>query len=173
METSKNNFPVPLPNCGVIFLHFYLTQFFEQQGLLLNKEFKNSNSKIKAIQLLLYLATSQVDFKEDFELSFFKILVEIPNDESITFSKPLNQKEISDCRVVLQSLIEHWSVLKKTSIETLQIQFLQRKGLVMFEDESIKVHLEQSGLDILLTYFPFDYSLVKFDWLKKLLRTSI
>ena len=173
METSKNNFPLPLPNCGIIFLHFYFTQFFEQQGLLLNKKFRNRTCKIKAIQLMLFLATSKIEFNEDLELSFFKILVEIPTNDLVTFPKPLTEREITDCRVVLQSLIEHWSVLKKTSIETLQIQFLQRKGLVMFEEESIKVHLEQSGLDILLTHFPFNYSLVKFEWLKNLLRTSI
>lgn len=128
METSKNNFPLPLPNCGIIFLHFYFTQFFEQQGLLLNKKFRNRTCKIKAIQLMLFLATSKIKFNEDLELSFFKILVEIPTNDLVTFPKPLTEREITDCRVVLQSLIEHWSVLKKQVSKLYRFNFFREKA---------------------------------------------
>ena len=169
LENSDETIQKHFPNCGIIFLHAYLNQFFEEQGILINKKFKNRRCKIKAIQLMLYLATSKLDFNEDSELSFFKILVDIPTDDFITFPKPLIKKEKAECDIVLQSLIEHWSVLKKTSIETLQYQFIQRNGLLSKEEKSIEIHLEKSGVDILLEHFPFNYSIIKLVWLKKIL----
>lgn len=169
LEKPENSLQKLLPNCGIIFLHAYLKPFFEAQGLLQNKKFKNRKSQIKAIQLLHYLATYKVDFKDNSELFFLKLLIEIPTADFITFPKPLTKKEKTECEIIMQNLIEHWTVLKKTSIQTLQNQFIQRKGLVSMEEKSIEIHLEKSGVDILLEHFPFNYSMIKLPWMKRLI----
>ncbi len=173
MENVENNLQKRFPNCGIIFLQPYVNQLFEEQELLLNNKFENRAAKIKAIQLLYYLATSKVGFAEAEDLSIFKILVEIPAEELIVFPKPLTKKEKDVCEIVLQSLIKHWSALKNISIEGLQTQFIQREGLMNITENSIEINLEASAVDILLDQIPFNYSLIKLPWLEKLFVTKI
>lgn len=173
MEKQDPTFQKRFPNCGIVFLHPFLTQLFEEQELLLNKKFKNRASQIKAIQLLHYLATSKIDFEDADELYILKILIGIPTDDLIIFPKPLTKKEESACDIVTRSLIQHWSVLKNVSIAGLQKQFIQKEGLINIRENAIEIYLETSSLDILLDQIPFNFSLIKLPWLQKFLTVSI
>ena len=173
MKTQNNHLQKRLSNCGIVFLHPYLNPFFEAQGLVRNKKLKNRSCQIKAIQLMLYLATSTSDFTEADELSFFQMLVEFPTNDFIVFQKPLTQKEKNDCNIVLQSLIDQWSALKSISIEGLQEQFIQREAIISDTESSIEINIETSSVDVLLDTIPFNFRNVKLPWLKKLLITVI
>lgn len=155
-------------HCGVLFLHPYFNELFTKSGLLDNTLFINLEAKIKAAQMLFYMATSKnLATEEDYR--FFKTLLEIEEDVFIPCLIALSNEEKSDCIFFIKKLILDWSVLKSTAIETLQKQFFQRNGVVMLEKQSINVHLEKSAFDVLLEHYPYNYSLIKLSWLDKLL----
>lgn len=162
-----------LEHCGIIFLHPYLKILFEKENLIINNVFINRSAKVKALQLLYYLATFKTECIEEAELAFFKIILEIPEYTFIHFPKALTVNEKEDCRELLDSIIENWTVLKKTGPESVQNQFLKRKGIVKIAEKSLEIHLEKSGVDILLEHFPYNYGIVKLPWFQKIIITVL
>ncbi len=152
-----------LHNCGILLLHPYLTSLFEEIGILKDKKFKNRKSQIKALQLMFYICTFKENV-EEYEILFFKILVGLPINEFIIFSEPITISAKQKCRNVIEKLIEDWKVLKKTSLESVQQNFLQRKALLFDNEQSIEVHLETSSFDVLLEHLPFNFSIIKTPW---------
>lgn len=163
-ETSEQHFR----NCGLIFLHSYWNELFKRCDLLEIKAFKGVESQIKAVYLLHYLATFQTEAEED-DFQFLKILVGLKEEVIIPPIFKLNENEKRLYKFLLENLIKEWAILKSTSIETIQQNFLQRNGVIRVEDRTIDIYLEKSAFDVLLDHFPYNYSLIKLKWLDKLL----
>lgn len=163
----------PLSNCGIIFLYPFLPIFFKEHELLLVKEFKNKDSKIKAIQLLHYLATSKVDFLEETDLDFFKFLVGFPQEDLINFPEKLNKSEINSCLILLQSFLKNWSPMKNVSIESVQHHFIQKKGMISEKETTIEIILAEDPVDLLLDRLPYNYGMIGLPWLKKIMMVDV
>lgn len=114
------------------------------------------------------MATFQTDAEED-DFQFLKILVGLKEELFIPPIFKLNENEKRLCKFLLENLIKEWAILKSTSIETIQQNFLQRNGVIRVEDRTIDIYLEKSAFDVLLDHFPYNYSLIKLKWLEKLL----
>jgi hypothetical protein len=71
-----------------------------------------------------------------------------------------------------RSVISHWKVLNGSSIESLQILFLQRWGLLVVEKNEINLQIENRAFDNLLEHLPWTYSLFKFPWIDPLFKTD-
>jgi len=65
---------------------------------------------------------------------------------------------------MLDSLIEHWSVLRNTSRNGLIKSFIERKGLVQKTDKNFSIQVEKSSIDILLESLPFGILTIKLPW---------
>lgn len=157
-----------LKYCGVIFLHTYWCELFASLHLLENKSFIDQEAKIKAVYILYYLVTfKEVADEDDFE--FFKLLVGIEGNLFIPPNFKLEKEEKLQCKIIIEKLIQEWRILKSTSIEIVQQNFLQRNGTLKQEERTIDIHLEKSGFDVLLDDFPANYSLIKLKWLDKLI----
>lgn len=166
-EYKRSN-PILFRNCGIILVHPFLQVIFTELNLLSEKTFPTFADQVKAVQILLYLSTSSDQFDEK-EIHFLKLIVGLNADVFICWETPLTQDEKKCCQDVLEVLIKEWSVLKNTSVSTLQSQFLQRQGLVENNEKSIEIRWQKNALDILLNQFPFNYSIVKLPWLNKFL----
>lgn len=81
----------------------------------------------------------------------------------------LTKVEKEACSDLWNNLIKDWTILKSTSIETLQQNFISRSGTINVELQTIDVYLENSNFDILLEHYPYNYSIIKLSWLKKLI----
>jgi hypothetical protein len=73
---------------------------------------------------------------------------------------------------MLLALIEHWSVLKNTSIDGLRESFLKRSGKLSIENNNWLLQIEQRPYDMLLQQLPWGISMIKLPWMKKLLITE-
>lgn len=154
-------------NCGSLLLHPFFKHFFNEFDLLDKNQFKDETAKIKAIQILHFAVTSSESSDEQ-SIHFLKLLVDLPQNTFVVFSETLTKVEKSKCMELVQQLISEWKILKSTSVETVQQNFLQRKGLVHIQEKNIEIQLEKSGFDILLEQFPYNYSIVKLPWQNKL-----
>lgn len=157
-----------LKYCGVIFLHTYLNEVFEKFSLLHGKAFNDVGAQIKAVYILYYLVTYQTEAEED-DFEFLKLLVGLDTAQFIEPIVELNAIEKEFCTQILQKFIFEWSVLKNTSIEIIQHNFLQRNGVLRKGERTLDLYLEKSVFDVLLDHFPYNYSLVKLKWLDKLI----
>ena len=73
---------------------------------------------------------------------------------------------------MLQSVLEYWTILKNTSIESLRESFLMRAGKLSFDGKEWLLQVEQKGYDVLLQNLPWNISMIKLPWMKYLLRTE-
>lgn len=161
------------PNCGIVIMHVFLSKFFQNLGLLEGEKIKNRNAQIKAIQLLHYLSTATNHFAEQSDITIFKVLVNLPQQEHIAFKEQLTAIEIGECKFLFQSFINHWSAVKKTSINEIQRLFIQKRGIIIEKEQSIEIYLEKSPIDFLLDQLPYNYHILKLPWIKNLFSVII
>lgn len=161
------------PNCGIIIMHVFLPEFFQNIGLLENKKFKNRTAQIKAIQLLHYLSTSTNHFAEQSDITIFKVLVNLPQQEHITFREQLTAIEIADCEFLFQAFLNHWSAVKEASINEIQRLFIQKRGIIIEKEQSIEIYLEKNPIDLLLYQLPYNYHILKLPWIKNIFSVTI
>lgn len=159
--------------CGIIFIHPYINQFFSNLELLENNQFKNEAAQIKAVQVLYFLATSNTDYQEQSELEILKRFVGLSSDNMISFPNNLTAADQKECLFLLQSFIANWDALKNCNVEIVQKHFLRKLGKILEKDETFKIVLEKSPLDLLLNTIPFSYSIVKLPWLNYVITTRI
>lgn len=158
-----------ISNAGLVVVAAFLPALFN--ALKLTPDGQNHASEY-AVCLVNYLATGKKEMQE-FELVLPKVLCGIPLETVVDptlFS--LNEETKREIENVLSSVIEHWSVLKNTSIQGLQESFLQREGKLVQKGNNWNLHVEQKAYDMLLQQLPWNMSMVKFPWMSGLLTTE-
>jgi hypothetical protein len=74
---------------------------------------------------------------------------------------------------LLESVVLHWTILKKTSVGGLREGFLQRSGrLRRAENHSWLLDVERQGHDVLLNYLPWSYGMIRLPWMERKLITQ-
>jgi len=150
---------------GLVILHPFLHQFFFRLGLLNDKlQFNNEASRIKAVYLLAFLASGEMDNSED-ELPFCKFLCGMPVKTAIIKYISINNNEIEECEQLLNEVINHWFALKNISIQGLREGFLNRKGKLDFREETVVLFVETRSHDILLERLPWEISFIQLPWI--------
>lgn len=170
-KLSRNNVPVreiPLTTekAGLILLNPFLVRFLNGAKLV------NANNEIsdegKACMLLHFLATGMEDVT-DVELTLEKICLGIPLDTIINYQTPLTAEDKALCDELLQAVIQHWSILKNSSVNTLRDMFLKREGNITLKEDSVKLVVERFAQDILLDKIPWNISLFQLKWMDKMM----
>lgn len=150
---------------GIILIHPFLKKFFETFLLLNDDEFKNEAAKEKAVHLLYYIATGKENPEEP-DTVFLKLICGLPLSFPLRKKIRLTQQEKEESENLLTAVLGYWTKLKKTSIHGLREGFIQREGKVMFENDNWRIIVEQKGIDVLMSSFPWGVSIVKLTWLK-------
>ncbi|WP_420573801.1 contractile injection system tape measure protein [Kordia sp.] len=151
---------------GLIILHPFLMTFFKGVDLVTEE---NTISDIeRACMLLHYLATENEEVT-DVELTLEKILLGIPLETIVDYDKPLSDNDKNLCDELLKAVLEHWVVLKKSTVNTLRDMFLKRDGRMIITEENSKLTVERAAQDILLEKIPWTISLVRLRWMEKMM----
>ena len=160
-------------HAGLLLLHPFLTQFFEHTGILADQGKDISFFNLpRAAALLHFLATGNFEVYE-FELGFIKLLLGMDPEQSLPVSEGLiSQQDDVESEALLQSVINHWSVLKNTSIDGLRASFLQRSALLNETDEGWMVQMETAPFDMLINQLPWSFTIIKLPWMKKPIYTE-
>lgn len=162
-----------IKNAGLILLHPFLPKFFENLDYLNAKsgQFKSVNYLHRASLIMQHLIYSEDDlFEDDFVLN--KILCGIDPTEAIEPNVIFTELEKELSKELLQAVISHWKILKNTSIQTLQADFLRRNARLSKEMDTWQVTVENSGIDVLLNYLPWGIGTLKTPWMKHYLNCT-
>jgi hypothetical protein len=148
---------------GVILLAPFFKKFFDACGLLDRSEWKDKDAQYQAVHLLKYLTTGAKKTAE-YSLILEKLICGIAVEEPIPLDVNLQVYQLDEARALLAAAIDHWKVLKNTSIDGLRETFLKRDGLITRKNDGWLLQVERKTLDVLLDSIPWGYSSVILPW---------
>lgn len=162
---NKTDDKINIANAGLILLHPYLQYVFHELNWIDNtKHFIDGRLQQRAVLFLQHILNGKSKQQEHL-LVLNKILCGWPVALPLTIKKiSFSKAEKKAAEDMLDSLIEHWSVLRNTSRNGLIKSFIERKGLVQKTDKNFVVQVEKNSIDILLESLPFGILTIKLPW---------
>ena len=164
MEDTSNYY---VNNAGLLLVHPFLKQLFEKCNLL-NEDKTLRNAELAA-HLLHYVATGQ-EQEYEHKMIIEKFICNIPISYPIDRNTMLTPEMKNEVHEMLQAVLQNWEVMKKSSVALLQNEFLQRAGkLTLTDTENPRIIIERKTQDILLGSLPWNLSIIKLPWIKKII----
>lgn len=118
-----------------------------------------------AAALLHYVVTGEPEVHE-LDIGFMKILLGVDLETSIAVAGGLvTESQRTEADGLLSAIIDHWKILKNTSIHGLRRSFLQRSGWLRKQGGSTRLHVQSESFDMLLNSLPWGLSIVKLPWM--------
>ena len=157
-----------LQNAGLVLLHPFLVALFQATGITQDKEFTDEEARIRAVQLLHFLATGSDDTPE-YALGMPKLLCGMAHDMPVDRQSLLSAAEREEGDAMLQAVVGHWGALGQASNDGLREGFLQREGKLSRRDGDWLLQVESKTIDILMGRLPWGLSVVKLPWMPEIL----
>ncbi len=158
--------PLFVKNAGLVILSPFLTRFFDVLKLTANKAFVSIEAQYKAIHLLQYLVTKQIETPEN-ELLLNKVLVGLPVNTPVPITADINEAELKFADSLLQGAINNWTRLKTMSPDSMRSTFLIRTGKLSEEADRWKLAVDKNSFDMLLRTITWGFTFVRYPWLEK------
>jgi hypothetical protein len=168
IRNEKEYDSIYIENSGLVLLHPFFTELFEDLQLVKDNLWTHIQSQQKAALILQYLVTGNDEINEH-ELPLNKILCGLETDEFVSFLDELISESKTECNNLLLQAIKHWSALKNTGIETFRETFLKRNGKLSKVDNGWLLQVEHKGVDILLSHLPWGIGIIKTPWMNEVL----
>jgi hypothetical protein len=168
---SSTEYELYVKSCGMVILHYFLAPFFTGLKLLADGKFIDDTAHQRAVLLLHYLATGNVEVAE-FDLILQKILCGYPLDETLPASIVLSKKEKMESKKLLEAIIDHWTPLKNTSVDGLRNTFFERDGKLTTKENGWLLTVEQRTVDVLLGKLPWGFSTIRLPWMEQILNVD-
>ncbi|SBT10455.1 conserved hypothetical protein [Candidatus Propionivibrio aalborgensis] len=155
-------------SAGLVLAHPFLSSLFAARGLLDEDGTKLSPFELPHAAALLHWLACGREAIFEFELGLIKPLLGLqPTDPLPVTQGLLNAEDREECQALLAAMVTHWPALRSTSVEGLQVSFLQRPGLLRPTDAGWQLQLESESFDLLLAQLPWSISIVKLPWMTK------
>ena len=163
---------IEVPNAGLCLLAIWFPRLFDMLGLLAanadgKKDFKDIETRIRAVFILQRLVTDEVREYEEHELAFNRILTGCPFHIPLPKTLELTQNEIQTAESMMAGVKANWDKLKNTSIKGFQRSFIERPGRLEQREDKWVLYVENKGYDILLDSLPWSYRTIRLSWLRK------
>jgi hypothetical protein len=169
---AEGKFALIASHAGLVLLHPFLPVLFEACSLQGSVAGLAGPALARAAALLHWLATGREEIHE-FELGLVKILLGLAPETALPIGRGLLEaRDREEGAALLRAVLEHWRVLKGTSIEGLRLSFLQRRGALRNTDAGWRLQPESEPFDMLLEHLPWSFVTVKLPWMTRPLFTD-
>jgi hypothetical protein len=168
---EKSSEAIYISNSGLILLHPFFTELFEDFQLLKDNQWIDVSTQQQAAMIMQYLVTG-TDAINEFDLMLNKLLCGLEISDIFGSVKELSNEVKSECDNLLLQVIKHWSVLRNTGIDAFRETFFMRNGKLSKVDNGWLLQVEQKGTDILLSRLPWGIGVIKTFWMKELLNVD-
>lgn len=162
---------IHITNAGLVILWQFLASFFEQLGLVENRQFVDQQARYRAVAILQYIASGESEFPE-YLLALNKILCGIAIIDVYDFDDALSESDMESCDNLLAAIIEQASVLRSMSVSGFRGTFLLRHGMLSLQDGIWLLRVKRETYDIVLEQFPWGWEWVKLGWMDTVLRVE-
>lgn len=166
-ETTEKVFDeIYIENAGLVLLSAYLPTLFDRAGLTADGNFTTDENRERAVLLMQYLLLEEPPLEEHY-LALNKVICGLPIADPIKTSLEITSEETELIGGLIQAVIQHWSVIRNSSVEGFRGDWLWRKGKLEQKEDVWELNIESSTYDILLDQLPFSYSPIKYSWMEK------
>ncbi|MCR1024517.1 contractile injection system tape measure protein [Cellulophaga baltica] len=148
---------------GAVILAQFLKPLFKNLGFFIDGEWIDEERQFKAMHLINYLCTGKESAME-FDLNIEKLLCGLPLNAPLPQNAHLTADEMREADLLLESIIEHWGVLKNTSINGLRKAFLLRECIITDNNTDWQINMERKTADVLLDKLPWGFSVIILPW---------
>jgi hypothetical protein len=170
--TNRENEKINIANAGLILVHPYLRYVFRDlEWTNSDHQFVNINAQQKAILWLQYLINGK-SRQPEHALVLNKILCGWPVHMPLPGRCNFSGKEKQAVQDIIDSLREHWRVLKNTSQQGLVVSFIERPGVIEKTNNDYLLRIERNTIDILLESLPFGIQTIKLPWNEYIIHTE-
>ena len=171
-NSDKNETKIEVNNAGLILINPYFPILFYRVGYLTDnrRDFKDRESRIRAIFLLQYLLYGEEREYPETELYLNKVLVGmVDNDQPLPRTVELNREEKEWGDKLLEGARQSWEKMRHTSMVAFRMSFLQRRGTVAHAERDRCWHIcvEEKAYDVLLDSVPWSFKISMSPWLKE------
>lgn len=158
-------------NAGLVLLAPWFVKLFSMLGLLNEdcKDFKDFDSRKRAIFIMQRMVTSECRSYTASELTLNRILVNYPSYEVLPGQMELTDNEVEMVQSMLAGAKANWVSMENTSLEGFQHSFIERQGVLNFQEEKITLTVVSCAYDLLLDSLPWAYQLIRFPWLEQII----
>ncbi|MCE7991209.1 MAG: hypothetical protein HEP71_04480 [Roseivirga sp.] len=166
-ETTEKVFDeIYIENAGLVLLSAYLPTLFDRAGLTAEGVFTTDENRERAVLLMQYLLLDEPPLEEHY-LALNKVICGLPIADPMKTSLDITSEETELIDGLIQAVIQHWSVIRNSSVEGFRGDWLWRKGKLEQKEDVWELNIESSTYDILLDQLPFSYSPIKYSWMEK------
>jgi hypothetical protein len=163
---NGENASLYVEDAGLVLLHPFLPELFRTVRLWDDKEWSSPRTRHYAVHLVSWLAHGEISFPE-YRLIMPKLLCGMQWEEALDMTVTLEPDHLHSGAELLESVIAHWRVLGRTSIEGLREGFIARAGKLATREDGWFVTVEKKAQDILLGKLPWGISVIQLPWLEK------
>ena len=157
-----------IQNAGLVIVWPFFKELFEALGLTEAHQFTEEATQYRAIQLLQYLAGGE-EGCEEYLLGLNKLLCGLALHEPVPRQISLSEKEKESAEELIKAAINHWPMMKNTSVEGFRQAFLLRDGKLSRNTDGWLLQAEQKSYDMIMDKIPWSIGLVKLPWMPEAL----
>lgn len=150
---------------GLVLLHPFLPELFRMSDLWQTEGWVSGQAQHTAVLLVTWLGYGHTDIPE-YNLIIPKLLCGMPWEETLDISIPLEDHHRQSGTELLEAVINHWSVLGKTSADGLREGFIMRRGKVEEKKDGWLITVEKKAQDVLMGKLPWGISMIRLPWMK-------
>ncbi|MCI5194756.1 MAG: hypothetical protein D3919_00700 [Candidatus Electrothrix sp. AW5] len=166
--TAISEEPCYINNAGLILIWPFLSRYFRSLNLMKDNAFISEEHQERAVLLSSYVQTGESKVYEH-NLLLNKLLCGWPRQKPLLSRITISKQEERETTELLESLIQHWKILKNTSISGLRQSFLQREGRLLEKEQGWELLVNRTGYDVLLDQLPWGIGTIYLPWMKKTL----
>jgi len=165
--------PMGVANAGLVLIGPYLPRLFDALGLLSDGKFVDAPAGERAVHLMQYAADGLREAAPESELVLNKVLCGLDPADVVGRRRSLSSAECALVDGLLGAVIEHWSILGRTTVAGLRETFLQRQGrLERRPDGGWTLTVEPGSFDVLVDRLPWGYAMQKHSWMREVLHVD-
>ncbi|MCP4438484.1 MAG: hypothetical protein GY810_06025 [Aureispira sp.] len=153
-------------NAGLVVISPYITRLYDVLGYTKDSKFVDDEAQFRAIHLLQYVATGQIQTPEN-ELVLNKILCNYPIAAPIPLTMDFSEKELGVANGLLIGVTKNWAAVANMSPNGLRGSFIVRDATLEEATDRWNMKVTRQVFDILLKSIPWGYTFVKLPWMEK------
>ena len=84
----------------------------------------------------------------------------------------MTTQELQLAAELFEALLRQWTKLGNTSVEGVQVSFLQRDGALTEMQDGWRLRVQQRGIDVLIPFLPWGYGILRLPWMQTTIYTE-
>ncbi|OHU84956.1 MULTISPECIES: contractile injection system tape measure protein [Pseudoalteromonas] len=163
---QPTEFPMSVPNAGLVLIQSFIPHLFERLGLVSDDKFVSEQKQRAAVHYLQFLVTGQ-SATEEHHLILNKLMCGYGVTQPVEAGVTLSQSDIDTIHSLIEAVCNYWPAIGKTSVDGFRGNWLVRNGTLTEAQDHWDLIVEKRVYDILISRSPLSYSIVKLPWMEK------